>query len=158
MTRNAALDSLALGSNCHRCGAFADEVCRTASGRVAQPHQARIDRAVAQYATAKRVAEIEAVAEAAEPEVVEEFVGEVEPPCTSCGYFTGHTSWCPSSPLAGVDGEIRTDEFGNARYWTAAEIALLREQEAAQRAEEPLTVARFLADATGHPAGRRRTH
>jgi hypothetical protein len=139
MTRDARLDALALGSNCHRCAASADEPCRTPSARVTQPHQARIDRAIAQYVTAKRVAEIEAVAEAAEPEV-EEFVGEVEPTCPKCRYLSGHASWCPESPLAGLDGEIRTDESGVARYWTAAEIALLREVEAAQRAE-PATCA-----------------
>lgn len=44
-----ALDRLALGSRCHRCGAWADEPCRTASGRETAPHAARIDRAVAQF-------------------------------------------------------------------------------------------------------------
>lgn len=73
-----------------------------------------------------------------EPEPVEEaeeFVGEVEPTCPKCLYLSGHTSWCPESPLAGLDGEIRTDESGVARYWTAEEIRTLREVETAQRAE-----------------------
>jgi len=47
--RSADLDRLALGSNCHRCGAYADEVCRTPRGAYTSPHRVRIDRAVAQY-------------------------------------------------------------------------------------------------------------
>lgn len=45
----SSLERLALGSNCHRCGAYADEDCRTAAGRITRPHQARVDRAVRQY-------------------------------------------------------------------------------------------------------------
>lgn len=45
----ANLDRLALGSRCRRCGAWADEPCRTASGRETAPHAARVDRAVAQF-------------------------------------------------------------------------------------------------------------
>ena len=47
------LERLAMGSNCHRCGAYADEVCRTQTGRVTRPHQARVDRAVRQYQARK---------------------------------------------------------------------------------------------------------
>lgn len=66
-SNSAQMNRLALGSNCHRCGASVDEECRTPSGRVTNPHTARVDRAVAQYVTAKRVAEVEAIADAAEP-------------------------------------------------------------------------------------------
>ena len=52
-TRDARLDTLALGSNCHRCGATVDETCRTPAGRPTTPHTARIDRATAQYQAAK---------------------------------------------------------------------------------------------------------
>ncbi|MFC5118899.1 hypothetical protein ACFPN7_33600 [Amycolatopsis halotolerans] len=47
--RDAALDRLALGSRCHRCGAGTDEPCRTPKGNPTVPHQRRIDRAVRQY-------------------------------------------------------------------------------------------------------------
>lgn len=53
IARAAELNRLALGSNCHRCGASTDQECRTASGRVTQPHQTRVDRAVAQYVAVK---------------------------------------------------------------------------------------------------------
>lgn len=49
--RDTYLDRLALGSRCHRCGAWADEPCRTPSGRETVPHAARIDRAVALFRT-----------------------------------------------------------------------------------------------------------
>lgn len=50
--RDTHLDRLALGSNCHQCGATTDEPCTTRrTGRPTDPHQARIDRAVAQYRT-----------------------------------------------------------------------------------------------------------
>lgn len=48
--RDARLDRLALGSNCHDCGAHTDEPCRTRrTGRETAPHLTRINRAVAQY-------------------------------------------------------------------------------------------------------------
>lgn len=47
--RNERLDRLALGSNCHKCGATADEPCRTPRGKETLPHTTRIDRAVGQY-------------------------------------------------------------------------------------------------------------
>lgn len=49
--RNQALDRLALGSNCPRCGAGADEECVALPARekTTNPHQARVDRAVRQY-------------------------------------------------------------------------------------------------------------
>lgn len=47
--RDAQLDRLAIGSNCHRCGAGTDDQCRTPSGKVTKPHRKRIDRAVNQY-------------------------------------------------------------------------------------------------------------
>lgn len=53
MIRNPQLDRLALGSNCHKCGATTDELCRTRAGHLTAPHAARIDRAVAQYGSAR---------------------------------------------------------------------------------------------------------
>lgn len=47
--RNERLDRLALGSNCHKCGATADEPCRTPRGKETLPHTTRINRAVGQY-------------------------------------------------------------------------------------------------------------
>jgi hypothetical protein len=87
--------------------------------------------------------------EQAEPErVIHD--GDTEESCRHCRYFTGHTSWCPNAdtPAAAVEvpeiqpvysesgeflGEIRPEPQG-ARYWTAAEIAELRDREAAERA------------------------
>lgn len=51
--RDLLLDRLAIGSNCHRCGATADEPCRTPHGALTAPHGARIDRAVRQYQAAR---------------------------------------------------------------------------------------------------------
>lgn len=64
--RDARLDALALGSNCHRCGVAADEACRTSAGRPTEPHQARLDRAVAQYQKGQEAAAAEAEEELAE--------------------------------------------------------------------------------------------
>lgn len=47
--RNEALDRLALGSRCHRCGAGTDEPCTTPAGVSTLPHTARVDRAARQY-------------------------------------------------------------------------------------------------------------
>jgi hypothetical protein len=49
MIRDSRFDQLALGSNCHDCGATTDESCRTPKGLPTLPHKVRIDRAVAQY-------------------------------------------------------------------------------------------------------------
>jgi len=51
--RNRSLDILAGGSSCPRCGAWADEPCKTPAGAETLPHSARIDRAVAQYIAAR---------------------------------------------------------------------------------------------------------
>jgi hypothetical protein len=82
--------------------------------------------------------------EQAEPErIIHD--GDTEESCRHCRYFTGHTSWCPNAAPALPEiqpvytesgeylGEIRQEETG-ARYWTAAEIAELRDREAAERA------------------------
>lgn len=53
-TRDTRLDGLALGSNCHDCGATTDEPCRTPSGQETVPHRVRIDRAVLQYLRSNR--------------------------------------------------------------------------------------------------------
>ena len=47
--RNAHLDRLALGTDCHQCGRYSDQPCKTPSGADTFPHRKRIDRAVAQY-------------------------------------------------------------------------------------------------------------
>ena len=52
--RSRSLDIIARGSSCPRCGAWADESCRTPSGKETLPHSARIDRACAQYLEAKK--------------------------------------------------------------------------------------------------------
>lgn len=52
--RDEQLDRLAIGSNCHRCGAGADDQCRTPGGKVTKPHRRRIDRAVSQYLARRR--------------------------------------------------------------------------------------------------------
>jgi hypothetical protein len=55
-TRDLRLDTLALGSNCHQCGATTDEPCRTRrTGRPTNPHAARLDRAVRQYHERQRM-------------------------------------------------------------------------------------------------------
>ncbi|GAB3868618.1 hypothetical protein GCM10028801_44870 [Nocardioides maradonensis] len=60
-TRNAALDRLALGSNCPECGATPDESCRTRrANNATNPHSRRIDRACNAYeATAARAGRID---------------------------------------------------------------------------------------------------
>lgn len=107
------------------------------------------ERMAAEAVIARRVAEVEAIADAAEP--------AEEPACRNCRYLTGHTTWCPDRPAvepapAYTDsGEIRYDEHG-ARYWTAAEIAELREREAAE--QEQAEIDAYLAGAK-HVADRR---
>jgi hypothetical protein len=59
VVRSEALDQLAYGSSCPRCGADPDESCRTPYGRrgggrnPTLPHGSRIDRAVRQYQAAR---------------------------------------------------------------------------------------------------------
>lgn len=49
--RDRRLDLLALGYDCKRCGATADEPCRSTSGsgKEVDPHLTRINRAVLMY-------------------------------------------------------------------------------------------------------------
>lgn len=45
-TKDTNLERLALGVDCHRCGAWTDTPCTTPAGKHTTPHTRRIDRAV----------------------------------------------------------------------------------------------------------------
>lgn len=60
MERDRRLDLLALGYNCHRCGAGADESCRKTNGtkEPVDPHQTRINWAVKKHHESKKAREL----------------------------------------------------------------------------------------------------
>lgn len=90
-----ALERLALGSDCRRCGATTDEPCRTAAGRETRPHKARTDRAVEQYITAKRAAELDALPTTGEH-------GRVWPAFDGEGFVAAPRHSCAGCPSIGA--------------------------------------------------------